>query len=86
MKCGIVTVYNSENCGSYLQAYALSKALNNSGHQAVFIRQNFSDHSASRRNYLLKLTKTALRGNMAGVKSVIVKRKNRHMHIYLSSA
>lgn len=76
MKCGIVTVYNSENCGSYLQAYALSKLLKKNGYEAVLLRQNFSDHSASIRNYLLKLIKTALRGNMEGVKSLVARRKN----------
>lgn len=81
MKCGIVTVYNSENCGSYLQAYALSRFLKKNGHEAVFIRQNFSDHSASRKNYLLKLVKTALRGNLAGAKSLAVRRKIFHKAI-----
>lgn len=75
MKCGIVTVYNSENCGSYLQAYALSKVLKNNGHQAVFIRQNFGDHSASRRKYYTRLAKTVLRGNLAGAKSLSARRK-----------
>lgn len=76
MKCGIVTVYNSENCGSYLQAYALSKVLKNNGHSASVILQNFSDHSASRRNYFKKLVKTALRGSYTGVKSLAIRRKN----------
>ena len=76
MKCGIVTVYNSENCGSYLQAYALSRALKNNGHSAYVILQNFSEHSASYRNYFIKLAKTALRGNFAGVKSLMIRRRN----------
>ena len=74
MKCGIVTVYNSENCGSFLQGYALAQFLKNCGHEAVFIRQNFGDHSASRRNYLIKQAKTALRGNFRGVK-LLAKRR-----------
>jgi len=68
VKCGIVTVYNSENCGSFLQGYALARFLKNGGHEAVFIRQNFSDHSASPRNYLKTIAKTALRGRFASVK------------------
>lgn len=68
MKCGIVTVYNSENCGSYLQGYALSRVLENNGHQPFFVLQNFSERSASRKNYLKKLAKTVLRGNLAGAK------------------
>lgn len=74
MKCGIVTVYNSENCGSYLQGYAMAKFLQKNGHEAVFIRQDFSDHSASRKNYLTKLTKTLLRGNITGAKLLIKRR------------
>ena len=74
MKCGIVTVYNSENCGSFLQGYALAQFLKNCGHEAVFIRQNFGDHSASRRNYLIKQAKTALRGDFRGVK-LLAKRR-----------
>lgn len=61
MKCGIVTVYNSENCGSFLQAYAMSRVLKREGYDVVFIRQNFGDHSASRRNYLKKKLKAILK-------------------------
>lgn len=68
MKCGIVTVYNSENCGSFLQAYALYRTLQKNNHEVVFIRQNFKDHSVSTRNRLKMLVKTALRGNFSGVK------------------
>ncbi len=75
MKCGIVTVYNSENCGSYLQGYAMARFLQKNGHEAVFIRQNFSDHSASPKNYLTKLTKTVLRGNFTGAKLLVKRRK-----------
>lgn len=70
MKCGIITVYNSENCGSFLQAYALSQALKKGGNEAVFIRQNFGDHSASRRNYLKTMAKFAFRGNFVGLKRI----------------
>lgn len=39
MKIGIVTVYNSYNCGSFLQAYALKKTLEKEGHEAVFVKR-----------------------------------------------
>ena len=81
MKCGIVTVYNSENCGSYLQAYAMAKFLKSNGHEAVFIRQNFSDHSASRKNYYTKLMKTVLRGNLFGAKLLVQRRALFHQAI-----
>lgn len=37
MKIGIVTVYNTENCGSFLQACALCRALEQKGHQVYFL-------------------------------------------------
>ena len=68
MKIEIVTVYCSENSGSFLQAYALSRTLKKQGHEVVFIHHSFPDHAASYRNYLILLTKTALKGMFAGVK------------------
>lgn len=38
MKVGIVTVYDSNNFGSYLQAYALKKVIENLGHNVQFIK------------------------------------------------
>lgn len=75
MKCGIVTVYNSENCGSFLQGYAMAQFLRKNGHEAVMVRQNFADHSASRSKFLKKLAKTVLRGNFAGAKLMVTRRK-----------
>jgi len=76
VKCGIVTVYNSENCGSYLQAYALSKTLKNNGHEPVFVGLKFGEHSITRKNYLKRLVKIALRGNLAGAKRAAGRRKS----------
>ena len=38
MRIGIITVHDSANFGSYLQAYALKKVLENMGHQVYFIK------------------------------------------------
>lgn len=38
MNIGIVTVYNIENCGSCLQAFALSNIIENMGHEVSFIK------------------------------------------------
>jgi len=38
MKIGIVTVYNSPNCGSYLQAVSLKHYLEKNNHTVVFIK------------------------------------------------
>ncbi len=40
MKIGIVTIYNSQNCGSFLQAYALTNYLKGLGHDAKIVRNN----------------------------------------------
>ncbi len=42
MKVGIVTVYNTPNCGSFLQAYALQKVLQQKGHEVYFIKNVMS--------------------------------------------
>lgn len=39
MNICIVTVYNSENCGSFYQAYALSKILEKKGHNVCFLKR-----------------------------------------------
>lgn len=48
MRLCIVTVYNSENCGSYLQAYALGKVLTSLGHNVTYLwrkkPKRFKDH------------------------------------------
>lgn len=75
MKCGIVTVYNSMNCGSYLQAYALASALEENGHEAVFVQHGFSDHSISRRNHVKSLLRTLLRGRFSAAGRLVRRRK-----------
>ena len=39
MKIGIVTVYNSYNCGSFLQAYALYRTLLDEGNDVAFLHR-----------------------------------------------
>ena len=38
MKACIVTVYNSTNCGSFLQAYSLKYALEKLGAEVTFLK------------------------------------------------
>ena len=40
MKIGVVTIYNSQNCGSFLQTYALTNYLKSIGHDARVVRNN----------------------------------------------
>ena len=44
MKIGIVTVQDSNNFGSFLQAYALQHVLQEMGHEVVFIRSRSRDY------------------------------------------
>lgn len=75
MKCGIVTVYNSVNSGSFLQAYAMEQILKKFGQNAMFVCQNFSDHSSSRRNYFKLVMKAALKGNITALKCLHTRRR-----------
>lgn len=45
MKVGVVTVYQSYNCGSFLQAYALQEVLKESGNEVFFVKNKFSNRS-----------------------------------------
>ena len=74
MKYGIVTVYNSENCGSFLQAYAMSCAIKNLGHEAAFVRQGFKGHSSTLPEHLKKVIKCILKGNFSGAKLLRARR------------
>ena len=44
MKVGIITVYKSENCGSYLQAWALKSSLEKMGCSVYFVPYKTSDN------------------------------------------
>lgn len=74
MKCGIVTVYNSENAGSFLQAMALQKALQSMGHDAVCVYQSFSDHSASYRNFCRRFVAAVIKRGPLAAKRVVEQR------------
>ena len=37
---GLVTVYRTENCGSYLQAYVMMEILRQNGYEVKFIKYN----------------------------------------------
>lgn len=75
MKCGIITVYNSENSGSFLQAYAMSHVIQNMGHEAVFIRQGFKGHSSTLRRHTINVIKSMINRNYHGVKLLRKRRK-----------
>lgn len=73
MKIGVVTVHDSANFGSFLQAFALHKVLENMGHSVYFIKTR-------NKKYLLKLFI-----NFPGVKNLInhpINSINKMMHGY----
>lgn len=61
MEICIITVYNSENCGSFLQAYSLMKVLEDAGYDVFFLKRekkglnrNMIKHSRESAKKLLK--------------------------------
>ena len=65
MNYGVVTVYNSQNCGSYLQAYALTEYLCANGKQAACVSHNFADRGNSVLKTLRFIAINMLRGRVA---------------------
>lgn len=61
MKIGIITVYNSYNCGSFLQAFALYRTLDKMGHDVYFIKRNNKMYKFT--SYGLRICKNILKGN-----------------------
>ncbi|MGM9551698.1 MAG: polysaccharide pyruvyl transferase family protein [Clostridia bacterium] len=52
MKVCIITVYNTENCGSFWQAYALADVIEKMGHSVSFLYRSKSDTSQSFKSHL----------------------------------
>lgn len=75
MKCGIVTVYSSENCGSFLQAYALAHALEQKGHEAAVVKHAFQDHAGASRRYCKNVALLMLRGRFSAARKLVQRRK-----------
>ncbi len=70
MKISIVTVYDSYNCGSFLQAYAMYKTLQKKGNDVNFLRrESFKEISFSVR--LTTALKRFLRGRFKRAKSLM---------------
>lgn len=70
MRIGIVTIYNSQNCGSFLQTYALLGFLKNQNHDVIIIRNhiNFQNRFIYR---LMLAIKYAAKGNFQKVAVII---------------
>lgn len=67
MSVGIITIYKSVNCGSYLQAYALGKALEKIGVDGKFIEYKYSDHISAKHKMIKNIFKMFLKGDFKGI-------------------
>ncbi len=73
MKICVVTVYNSINCGSYLQAKALQIVLENQGHKVTFLeRKNTIDSSSSKLRQFMVICKNILKGKWGRVRRLVI--------------
>ena len=59
MKIGVLTVYNVSNFGSFLQAYALKRWLENRGHEVYHIKVK-TDREVQRGFYKYPATRRSL--------------------------
>lgn len=71
MAVGIITIYKSVNCGSYLQAYALAKALEKLEMEGKFIEYKFSDHVSAKPQMLKSIFKMLLKGDFKGIRLLL---------------
>ena len=70
MKTVIVTPYNSENCGSFLQAWALQKVLENHGYQAEILKRSLKDTPYSTAGHLKLILIKTLKGQPGQVRLI----------------
>lgn len=64
----IVTVYNSENCGSFLQAYAMKSIIEKFGFEVAFYKRNTLGTSHSWAHHLPSIIKNLVCLNFQGIK------------------
>lgn len=70
MNIGIVTVYNSENCGSFLQAYALGTALKKDGNNVYYIKREVKGTSHALMPHIVDSCKKLIKLNYPAFKSI----------------
>lgn len=73
MNICIVTVYNTENCGSFFQAYALYQAIKNLGHNVFFLERPVASTSHAFLPHLVDAAKKIAKFDFRGG-SLIMKR------------
>lgn len=71
MNVCIVTVYNSENCGSFWQAYALGKYIEMMGHNVTYLKRSCIGTSHDIRKTIEFSVKAIVKGRIGRVKRYI---------------
>lgn len=66
MRIGIRTLYNSENCGSFWQAYALGLQLRRMGHTVGYLKRPTSATSHGKGRYIKNCIKALVKEGMSG--------------------
>lgn len=69
MNICIITVYNSENCGSYLQAYSLMKVLEEMGHNVFFFERKMTGKNFGPIRHARESVKKLLKGDLWSAKA-----------------
>lgn len=70
MIIGIRTLYNSENCGSFWQAFALGTQLSRMGHTAVFMKRPVRGTSHDSARYIINCVKALIKDGARGMSRV----------------
>ena len=71
MNVCIVTVYNSENCGSFWQAYALGKYIEMMGHNVTYLKRSCIGTSHDIRKTIEFSVKAIVKGRIGRVRRYI---------------
>ena len=71
MNVCIVTVYNSENCGSFWQAYALGKYIEMMGHNVTYLKRSCIGTSHDIRKTIEFSVKATVKGRIGRVRRYI---------------
>ena len=69
MQIDIVTVYNTENCGSVLQAYALKRWLEVHGHHVRFIRRSLKGTPGAATHMIVNCARRLMHMDIRGAKA-----------------
>lgn len=76
MNICIVTVYNTHNCGSFLQAWSLARVLIDNGHDVFFLKRDLKNTPHTLSNHLSIAIKKALKLDFNTAKNELKTQRN----------